>query len=176
MRKKRKKILIDAIRYLSANNIKLEDYTSKNIFSMKPFELRGSEEFIDAVKFNNYELVKQAIKKDKNYLIQFDYNQQTAFHWAAKLGYDKILRLLCENSDKLSLYDKQLRTPIYLAALFNQIKCTEILLEYGANAYICDINGKKPSEVTTNNKIRNLLNTADEKFYMEIYNKKNHNE
>ena len=148
----------------------------KKIFPENPFELRGSEEFIDAVKFNNYELVEQAIKKNKNYLIQFDYNKQTAFHWAAKLGYDKILKLLCENCDKINLYDEKLRTPIYLAALFNQINCIEILLEYGANAYICDIYGKKPIDVTTNNKAKKILNSAVEKSYMEIYNKKNNND
>ena len=171
MRKKRKRILINVIRYLSANNIKVDEYIENNPFPKKPFEIRGSEEFLEAVKFNKYDLVVEAVKKDKRYLYQFDYNKQTCFHWSAKLGYDKLLRFLCENGSQLNSYDRKMRTPIFLATIFDQVKCIEILLEYGANAYICDINGKKPIDVVISNKARNVLNYAVEKPYNDIYNK-----
>ena len=64
-----------------------------------------------------------------------------------------------------------MRTPIFLATIFDQVKCIEILLEFGANAYISDINGKKPIDVVISNKARNVLNYAVEKPYNDIYNK-----
>jgi len=50
-----------------------------------------------------------------------------------------------------------MRTPIYLAALFNQRKCIQVLLEFNGNAKICDLNGKKPIDVTTDEKCKELL-------------------
>ena len=93
-KQKRKRILINTIKYLSLNNVSVKEYLSSKIFPSRPFELRGSEEFIDAVKFNNMDIVKQGLRKSPNYLNQFDYFRQTPFHWAAKLGYDEMLNKL----------------------------------------------------------------------------------
>ena len=51
------------------------------------------KKFLDYVKFNNYELVCQALDKSIKYLYQYDYFRQTPIHWAAKLGYEKMLEL-----------------------------------------------------------------------------------
>ena len=56
-RARRKKILINAIKYLSNNNIAVDEYVHKEVFPKKPFQLRGSEEFFDAVKFNDIKVV-----------------------------------------------------------------------------------------------------------------------
>ena len=93
-RARRKKILINAIKYLSNNSISVDEYVHKDVFPKKPFQLRGSEEFFDAVKFNDIKVVKEALAKNEHYLIQFDYFKQTPLHWAAKLGYHEILILL----------------------------------------------------------------------------------
>ena len=50
-RQKRKRILINTIKYLSLNNVSVTDYLSKNIFPKKPYELRGSEEFFFGLIF-----------------------------------------------------------------------------------------------------------------------------
>ena len=100
IKKKRKRVLINSIKYLSLNNISVKEYLSKKIFPRKPYELRGSEEFMDAVKFNKIELVKQGIDRNVDYLIQYDYYLQTPFHWAAKLGYDELLKILLKYTKK----------------------------------------------------------------------------
>ena len=78
---KRKRVLINAIKYLSLNNISVSECVSHKVFPTRPFELRGSEDFFDAVKFNDINVVKQALEKDDHYLIQFDYFKQTPIHW-----------------------------------------------------------------------------------------------
>ena len=123
---------------------------------------------MDAVKFNNIDLVKQGLKRNINYLIQYDYFRQTPFHWAAKLGYDDLLKELLQHSKMINLFDRELRTPIYLAALNNHKKCVELLLEKGANAYFPDKNGEMPENVTTDNSIRLLLQNSQDKLFVEI--------
>ena len=146
---KRKKVLINAIKYLSLNNISVNEYVSHKVFPTKPFELRGSEDFFDAVKFNDINVVKQALQKDENYLIQFDYFKQTPLHWAAKLGHYEMLKIILKHTKMVNIYDKEFRTPIFLAALNNHKKCVELLLENGGNAFIKDKNGDLPEAVST---------------------------
>ena len=168
IKSKSKRVLINAIKYLSLNNIPIKEYLSKKIFPSKPFELRGSEEFMDAVKFNNIELVKQGLVRDTDYLIQYDYFRQTPFHWAAKLGYSDLLKIIVQYSKMVNTFDRELRTPLFLAALNNHKKCVEILLENGANPHLTDKNGELAENVTTDNSIRLLLQNIQEKLFVEI--------
>lgn len=168
IKKKRKDTLINGIKYLSFNNISVEEYLTKKIFPSKPFELRGSEEFMDAVKFNNIELVKQGLKRDEDYLIQYDYFLQTPFHWAAKLGYYDLLRIFIDHSKMINIYDRELRTPLFLAALNNHKKCVEILLDHGAYAFFRDRTGKMAEDVTTEDSIRFMLQNSPDKQFSEL--------
>ena len=167
-KQKRKRILINTIKYLSLNNVSVKEYLSSKIFPSRPFELRGSEEFIDAVKFNNMDIVKQGLRKSPNYLNQFDYFRQTPFHWAAKLGYDEMLKLFFKYSKMVNTYDREYRTPIFFAALNNHKKCVELLLEHGGNAFIKDKNGDLPETVTNDESIRLLLQSSNDKQFAEL--------
>ena len=171
----RKLILLNHIKYLSSNGVTVRDYLEKNPFPQRPFELKGSEEFMDYVKFNNFEMVNQALDKSIKYLYQYDYFQQTAFHWAAKLGYERMLEMFLTFSKRCNIYDKKMRTPLYLAAMNNQKRCVELLLNRGGNPFLCDKDGKKPEDVTTNTDIKILLQTTSEKPFTDIYNEDNNN-
>ena len=89
--------------------------------------------------------------------------KQTGFHWAAKLGYYKLLNLLLDYGDCCNSFDEKMRTPIYLAALNNQKECVNLLILRGGNPLMCDINGRKPSDVTEDEEIRNILLSYIEK-------------
>ena len=80
-------------------------------------------------------MVCQALDKSTKYLYQYDYFKQTAFHWAAKLGYDKMLEKFLKLSKRCNIYDKNLRTPLYLAAMNNHKKCVLLLLDNGGNPF-----------------------------------------
>ena len=175
---RRKNVLFSAIKYLAYNGLTLENFIYFKVLPQKPYELKDSEEFLEDVKYNNIEKVKGAIKKDKNYLVQYDYQRQTGFHWAAKLGYDEMLKIMLQNSKACNLYDYKMRTPIYLAALFNQKNCIKVLMENNGNARICDLNGKKPIDVCTNEKCKELLSTfvEDNTLWKKINGIKKKNE
>lgn len=120
-------------------------------------------------------MVSQALDKSIKYLYQYDYFKQTAFHWAAKLGYLRMLEMFLTFSRRCNVFDKNLRTPLYLAAMNNQKKCVELLLSKGGNPFLCDKNGKKPEDVTTDTDIKILLQTTSEKPFNEIYKEDNKN-
>ena len=101
-------------------------------------------------------------------MIQFDYFLQTPFHWAAKLGYTELLKIIVQYSKIINPFDRELRTPLFLAALNNHKKCVEILLENGGNPYLRDKNGELPEDVTTDNSIRSLLQNIQEKLFVEL--------
>ena len=157
------------------NSISVNEYVTSNIFPTKPFELRGSEDFFDAVKFNDINVIKQALIKNDKFLIQFDYFKQTPLHWAAKLGHHEILKEILKHTKMVNVYDKEFRTPIFLAALNNHKKCVELLLEHGGNAFIKDKEGNLPEAVSTDQGIKQLLQISTEKSFLELneINKKN---
>ena len=168
IKQKRKRILINAIKYLSLNNIPVRDYLTKKIFPSRPYELRGSEEFFDAVKFNDIELINQGLNRSHDYLNQYDYFKQTPIHWAAKLGYYDSLRVFVKYTKMINTYDRENRTPLFLAALNNHKKCVEILLENGGSPYIKDKNGNSPDKVTTDESIKLLLQSCNDKQFAEF--------
>ena len=61
-----------------------------------------------------------------------------------------------------------MRTPLYLASLNNRYKCVELLLKNGGNAYIGDIYGKKPSDVTTDVRIKGILLISGDRVLEEL--------
>ena len=159
---------MSAIKYLASNGISVRSFLIKNPFPKKPFELKGSEKFIESVKFDKYEVVKEALDNNKNYLTQYDYMKQTGFHWAAKLGYSRILNLLLDYGNCCNSYDEKYRTPLYLAAVNNQKDCVIILLQRGGNPLMPDLLGRKPADVAQDDDVRNLLMGHVEKSFLEI--------
>lgn len=155
--------------YLESNNIMLNEYINKNPFQPKPFYLPYSEEFIEAVKFSKYDVVKNALKINKDFLFVYDYFKQTAYHWAAKLGDLKMLELLVSNGKYLNQHDKKKRTPLYLAAMNNQFECCDYLVKHHANCFMEDIEGKKAIDVATDTKIKVLLSDQMDNKYTNPY-------
>jgi len=144
----------------------------KNPFQTKPYQLRLGEKFIESVKFGNYEFVKEALSNNKNYLFVYDYFEQTAFHWAAKLGDLKMLKILISKGKNLNMKDKNGRTPLYFAAYNNNFDCVKILCDNGGNIFMEDNQGKKPIDVTNNLKIKVFLNDLMAFPYSNPYIKK----
>ena len=79
-----------------------------------------------------------------------------------------MLDLFLLYSKRCNVYDKNMRTPLYIAALNNQKKCVELLLDRGGNPYLTDKDGKKPEDVTTNTDIKILLQTTSERPFNEL--------
>ena len=156
----RNKIFKAILLYLESNNILLSDFINKNPFQDKPYLLSNSEEFMDYIKFSNYEMIKSALLKSNDYLFTIDYYGQTCYHWAAKLGNLKMLKILTNAGRHLNIKDFKGRTPLMIATLNNNIECVKFLINNGGNPHLKDNDKKQAINYATNEKIRIYLHDA----------------
>ena len=68
----------------------------------------------------------------------------------------------------INVYDKDYRTPLFLAALNNHKRSVALLLENGGNAFIKDKEGSLPEAVSTDPEVKLLLQVASEKSFSEL--------
>jgi ankyrin repeat protein len=128
-------------------------------FQHEAYMLPKSYEFINAVKFQNYDFVIEALNSNKNYLFSVDYLGETAYHWAAKLGDLKMMKILVDYGPYHNQKDYKGRTPLYLAVVNNHKDICSYLLNKGANIYLKDKNGLSPADVA---KTRDMLSLLSE--------------
>ena len=143
--------------YLESNDVTMNELIDNNPFQNKPYAISGSYEFIEAVKFGNFDYVNEALMKDMVFLFSIDYYGQTGYHWAAKLGNIKMLELLIKGGKHHNQKDFKGRTPLYLAAVNNNKEVCEFLLANGANPFLCDKSGKTPADVAGSSELRIYL-------------------
>ena len=146
--------------YLESNNILLSDFIKKNPFQDKPYLLQNSEEFMEYIKFSNYEMIKSALLKSKDYLFTIDYYGQTCYHWAAKLDNLKMLKILINAGNHLNIKDFKGRTPLMIATVNNNFECVKFLINNGANPHMKDNEKKQAINYATNEKIRVYLHDS----------------
>jgi len=159
--------------YLESNNIPLFELLKHNPFQKKPYEISKGYEFLDAVKFKNYEFVREALQKSYDYLFVYDCYGQTCYHWAAKLGNIKMLRMLLDYGLHHNQKDFKGRTPLYLAAVNNDREVCDILLRHKANIHLKDKNGKSASDVAGSKELKFYLGDVMTQPYSNpIYKKR----
>ena len=117
------------------------------------------------MKFENNSKVEVFVKRNRRYLFVVDYFQQTAYHWAAKRGYNEMLQILVNYGSHFNQRDNVCRTPLWHAAKNNHYKACEILLEKVANPFMESQDGKRPFDITNDSNIRKLLSD-----YMDVKN------
>ena len=156
--------------YLESNDITLSEVIEKNPFQTYPYEITNSYEFIEAIKFNNYNYVIDALKSSSKFLFCFDYYGQTGYHWAAKLGNIKIMKILIDCGRHHNQKDFKGRTPLYLAAQNDKKEMCIFLLERGANPFLADKEKKTPADIAGSRELKDFLkNSMDMPFSNPIY-------
>jgi ankyrin repeat protein len=145
------------LNYLESNNITLYELLTNNPFQSKPYELTNSYEFLAAVKFKNYAHVTEALNSSKKFLFSFDYFGQTAYHWAAKLNDIKMLKILLDFGLYHNQKDFKGRTPLYLAAYYNQKEVCIFLLNNNGNIFLKDKKDLSPADVAGSHELKYYL-------------------
>ena len=159
--------------YLESNNIPLFEILNHNPFQKKPYQISKGYEFLEAVKFQNYKFVREALQTSNDFLFVFDYYGQTCYHWAAKLGNIKMLTLLMEYGLHHNQKDFKGRTPLYLAAVNNNRKVCDFLLRNKANIHLKDNFGNSASDVAGSKELKYYLGDIMTQPYSNpIYKKK----
>ena len=146
------------------NQISLKELMNNNPINIKPFQLKESIEFLDAVKYDKFDQIENMLHDNKSLLFCFDYLNQTAFHWAAKRNKIKAMKILLTYGKCVNLLDNHKMTPLHLAAQNNNYDAAQLLCDNGANPLIENIDGKKASELTSEFRIKSIINSAEDLF------------
>ena len=169
---KRYLILKKVLQYLESNDITLFEFIKRNPFQSRPYQISKSFEFINAVKFKNYEFVYEALQHSNDYLFCYDYFGQTCYHWAAKLSNIKMLTILINYGKYHNQQDFKGRTPLYLAAVNNDKEICELLLKNKANVHLSDEHGNTPADVAGSKELKYYLGDYVTQPYTNINCKK----
>lgn len=98
----------------------------------------------------------------------------TAAHVASMAGNLEVLRLLREAGARLEMQDARLRTPLHLAAAYNQPAIAEFLLFCRVQVDVADEDGNTPLlAATTNRNIRNATLLLHHRANISHKNRKN---
>ena len=162
--KSRLEILKTNLIFLRDNHITLEEFVKNNPINIKPFQYKESIEFLDAVKYDKFDVIENMLHDNKYLLFCFDYLHHTAFHWAAKRNKIKAMKILLNYGKCVNLLDNNKMTPLHLAAQNNFFNVVQILCDNGANPLLKNIAGKKASELSSDFRIRSFLNSAEDLF------------
>ena len=163
-KKQRFEILKSNLIFLRDNHITIEELVKNNPINIKPFQFKESIDFLDAVKYDKFDVIENMLHENKSLLFCFDYLHHTAFHWAAKRNKLRALKILLSYGKCVNLFDNNKMTPLHLAAQNNFFNIVQILCDNGANPLLENIDGKKASELSTDFRIRSFLNSAEDLF------------
>ena len=169
--KRRFEILKSNLIFLRDNHITIEEFTKNNPINIKPFQFKESIDFLDAVKYDKFDVIENMLHDNKSLLFCFDYLHHTAFHWAAKRNKIKAMKILLTYGKCVNLVDNNKMTPLHLAAQNNFYDAVQILCDNGANPLMENIDGKKPSELSSDFRIRSFLNSAEDMFPIGLKNR-----
>ena len=118
---------------------------------------RNGQYFFQAIKAGD----KREILKlmNKNYFIMFyrDNFLQSSLHIIAKRNLYKYISLFISRGADINAKDEGGRTPLYIAAKQNHLEFVTVLLFEIADPSIKNIKGERPADVTTNPRIKLIL-------------------
>ena len=113
-----------------------EECLKKHVFPNRSFFRKESKLLIYYWKEGNIDQIEKLLSKNRFLVYDFDSFHQTGLHWAAKRNYPNIIKMLIAYGSFVDCKDLCNRTPLYLAAKLNHIKCAKALLAKEANPRI----------------------------------------
>ena len=162
-KKRRWEILKNNLIYLRDNHVTPSEYMNNNPFNFKPFQIKESIGFFDCVKYDKLEEMENMLNR-KNVLFCYDYFHQTPFHWAAKRNKLRTARTMLIYGKCINLLDSNNMTPLHFAAQNNNYDMVQLFCENGANPFIKNVDGLKPSDLCTDFKTKSYLLYVEDTF------------
>lgn len=123
----------------------------------------------NAIKKENYFIVKYLIEEKKQNINAKDCNLTTPLHIACKNSNEKIVKFLIENGATFSI-DRGNRTPIYYAVINNNIEILKILIENNADVNYIDYAGNNLLEYANKYDHYDIINFLIENYKWSLNN------
>jgi hypothetical protein len=139
----------------SDDNSKENDMRQKKLLMEK-----NGQHFFEAIKAEDSQEIIRIM--NSNYFIMFyrDNFMQSPLHISAKRNLYKFISLFISRGADVNAKDEGGRTPLFIAAEKNNLEFVTMLLYEIADPSIKNIKGERPSDVTTDPKIKTILERA----------------
>ena len=141
----------------TGENIKDNEDTNEDERQQQVIIQRNGQYFFQAIKAGDKAEILKLM--NKNYFIMFyrDHFLQSPLHILAKRNLYKYISLFISRGADINAKDEGGRTPLYIAAEQNHLEFVTVLIFEIADPSIKNIKGERPFDVTTNTKIKLIL-------------------
>ena len=141
----------------TGENIKDNEDTNEEARQQQVIIQRNGQYFFQAIKAGDKTEILKLM--NKNYFIMFyrDHFLQSPLHILAKRNIYKYISLFISRGADINAKDEGGRTPLYIAAEQNHLEFVTVLIFEIADPSIKNIKGERPLDVTTNTKIKLIL-------------------
>ena len=172
--KKFKEIILNACQKIKKYNIDIDIFYSlmeinKNDETFKKEYVNKGQYLFRVIKAGDINEIINVINQN-NYLVSYkDEFDQIPLHICAKRNIYQIIAFLLSRLSPIDAQDESGRTALMIAAHYNYLEFVTILLFENANPKIKDINLKKASDLTTNEKIKIILKRAEALHNLHLF-------
>ena len=136
-----KKYIILLNSKLQMMSVFLSDIISNYKIPKQSYSFQSTHKLIFAIKSKNEKLVNEILDNNKNIVLDFDYFNMTALHWAAKYNFYQIIPKLIEYGAQVDALNYIGDTPLLISAKHKFIESAIFLLLYLASPFTKDNEG-----------------------------------
>ena len=124
----------------------------------KSYAFKFTRDLFFAIKTKNFKLANNILDSNKYIVLDYDYFNMTALHWAAKYNFYQIIPKIIEYGSHVNKQDYIGNTPLLVCVKHNFIESTIFLLLYLASPFIKDNKGFNALDYCkTEFKMKNIL-------------------
>ena len=144
-------------RYGTRENIKDNEATDEEGTQQQVTMQRNGQYFFQAIKAGDKSEILKLMNKNFSIMFYRDNFMQSPLHILAKRNLYRYISLFITRGADINAKDEGGRTPLYIAAEQNHLEFVTVLLFEIADPSIKNIKGERPVDVTTNIKIKLIL-------------------
>ena len=144
-------------RYGTRENIKDNEATDEEGTQQQVTMQRNGQYFFQAIKAGDKSEILKLMNKNFSIMFYRDNFMQSPLHILAKRNLYRYISLFIARGADINAKDEGGRTPLYIAAEQNHLEFVTVLLFEIADPSIKNIKGERPVDVTTNIKIKLIL-------------------
>ena len=144
-------------RYANRENLKDNEATDEEGTQQQVTMQRNGQYFFQAIKAGDKSEILKLMNKNFSIMFYRDNFMQSPLHILAKRNLYRYISLFITRGADINAKDEGGRTPLYIAAEQNHLEFVTVLLFEIADPSIKNIKGERPVDVTTNIKIKLIL-------------------
>lgn len=174
-----RKELKEYLKKLASMKLSTEEVIQEKVFTMAPFERKGSYAFFTAIKEENVALFREIVRDNRYLVFDVDYAKMTPLHWAAKKNNNFMCEKLMNLGADISAKDCLGRYPLYFAVKNKNVDLVRQFLLLQASPWsspatmpyeeLCDHDGRIKNYIQKARMLHIIMQISPVKFRGQIW-------